>query len=212
MAFKVHPKAFRLRKNEDWSSRWLNEKDLPQLLEEDFRIRETITGRLKDCPIESIDIERFPGQVKVIISTSRPGLIIGRRGSGAEILKQHLEEKIIKKKGLLRLEIKAVKDVWSSAPLVAQWIAGQIEKRVAHRRVLKSSLSRIMSSREVKGARVQVQGRLGGTLIARTEWLSQGELPRQKIRAKIDYAKARASCTYGVIGVKVWIYKGEKLT
>lgn len=211
MAFKVHPKAFRIERNEDWNSRWLNEKELPKLLEEDFKIREFLKKKLKDCSVEKIIIERFPGQIKVIIFTSRPGLIIGRRGEGAELLKKFLENKILKKKGILKLEIKAVKNVWSSAPLTAQWIAKQIEKRVRYRRVLKSALSRIITSKEVKGARVQIQGRLNGTMIARRDALQEGQLPRQKIRAIIDYGTARAFCTYGVVGVKVWIYKGEKL-
>ena len=211
MAFKVHPKAFRIERNEDWNSRWLNEKKLPKLLEEDFKIREFLKKKLKDCSVEKIIIERFPGQIKVIIFTSRPGLIIGRRGEGVGLLKQVLENKILKKKGILKLEIKAVKNVWSSAPLTAQWIAKQIEKRVRYRRVLKSALSRIITSKEVKGARVQIQGRLNGTMIARRDALQEGQLPRQKIRAIIDYGTARAFCTYGVVGVKVWIYKGEKL-
>lgn len=211
MAFKVHPKAFRIERNKDWNSRWLNEKKLPKLLEEDFKIREFLKKKLKDCSVEKIIIERFPGQIKVIIFTSRPGLIIGRRGEGVGLLKQVLENKILKKKGVLKLEIKAVKNVWSSAPLTAQWIAKQIEKRVRYRRVLKSALSRIITSKEVKGARVQIQGRLNGTMIARRDGLQKGQLPRQKIRAIIDYGTARAFCTYGVVGVKVWIYKGEKL-
>lgn len=211
MAFKVHPKAFRIERNKDWNSRWLNEKKLPKLLEEDFKIREFLKKKLKDCSVEKIIIERFPGQIKVIIFTSRPGLIIGRRGEGVGLLRQVLENKILKKKGVLKLEIKAVKNVWSSAPLTAQWIAKQIEKRVRYRRVLKSALSRIITSKEVKGARVQIQGRLNGTMIARRDGLQKGQLPRQKIRAIIDYGTARAFCTYGVVGVKVWIYKGEKL-
>ena len=211
MAFKVHPKAFRIERNEDWNSRWLNEKKLPELLEEDFKIREFLKKKLEDCSVEKIIIERFPGQIKVIIFTSRPGLIIGRRGEGAELLKKVLENKILKKKGVLKLEIKAVKNVWSSAPLTAQWIAKQIEKRVRYRRVLKSALGRIITSKEVKGARVQIQGRLNGTMIARRDALQKGQLPRQKIRAIIDYGTARAFCTYGVVGVKVWIHKGEKL-
>lgn len=211
MAFKVHPKAYRLRRNKDWDSRWLSEKKLPELLEEDFKIREFLEEKLENCFVEKIEIERFHNLVNIIVSSSRPGLIIGRGGQGIELLKEALQNKVLKGKKNLRLEIKRVKNLWSSAPLVAQWMAKQIEKRVSHRRVLKMALGRIMSSKEAKGARVQVQGRLGGTLIARKEWLKEGELPRQKIRAEIDYGTATAYCTYGVIGIKVWIYKGEEL-
>lgn len=211
MTFKVHPKAYRLRENEDWDSRWLNEKELPRLLEEDFRIRKFLEEKLKNCSIEKIQIERFPGQTKVVVFTARPGLIIGRKGQGVESLKEALENKVLKRKKGLKLEIKGVKNLWFSATLSAQWMAKQIEKRTPQRRVLKAALDRICALKEVKGAKVQVQGRLDGSLIARKAWQQRGELPRQKIRAEIDYGTDRAQCAYGIIGVKVWIYKGEKL-
>ena len=110
----------------------------------------------------------------------------------------------------LKLEIREIKNVWSSAPLVSQWMAQQIEKRVPYRRVLKQALAKIMTQKEVQGARVEVAGRLDGQEIARTEWLRQGKLPRQTLRADIDFSQDRAYCTYGVVGIKVWIYKGEK--
>jgi small subunit ribosomal protein S3 len=146
----------------------------------------------------------------LIINTSRPGLIIGRGGEGIEKIKKDIEEKILKRKGELRIEVREVRNPWASATLVAKWMAGQIEKRVPYRRVLKTALARIMAQKGVEGARVQVAGRLDGVEIARTEWLQQGKLPRQTLRANIDYAQATAFCTYGVVGVKVWIYKGEK--
>lgn len=211
MSFKVSPKAFRLKENKDWNSRWLLKKKLPEFLEEDFKIRKFLRERLKDCSVEKIEIERFPGQIKIIISTARPGLIIGRRGQGVELLKETLENRVLERKKGLKLEIKGVKNLWSSAILSAQFMAKQIEKRVSYRRVLKTTLGRITASKGVKGARVQVRGRLGGTLIARKAWLGKGELPRQTIRAEIDYGTAKAFCAYGVIGIKVWIYKGEKL-
>jgi len=151
--------------------------------------------------------------VNIIISSARPGLIIGRGGEGVEKLKRELENKIIKKKDKkreTRIEIREIKDPWTSATLSAQWIAQQIEKRVRYRKVLKRALSKIRAHKEVQGARVEVSGRLNGAEIARREWLGEGRLPRQTLRANIDYAKAEAFCTYGVIGVKVWIYKGEK--
>ena len=128
-----------------------------------------------------------------------------------EKLKKLLEKELgIKKRGELKIEIKEVKNTWVSASLVSQWIASRLEKRIHFRRVLKRALSQIISNREVKGARVQVSGRLNGIEIARTEWLREGQLPRHTIRADIDYAQTEAICTYGKIGVKIWIYKGEK--
>jgi small subunit ribosomal protein S3 len=212
MAHKVHPKAYRLKELSNWNSRWLDKKRLPQYLEEDFKIRKILQKKIGKLGVEKIEIERFPGKITIIISSARPGLIIGRGGGGIEELKKELERKIFKpgQKGELKIEIKEIKDPWSSAALAAQWIAQQIEKRVPHRRVLKQALDKIMVSKANKGARIEVAGRLGGAEIARREWLKKGRLPRQTLRAEIDYAQASAFCTYGVIGVKVWIYKGEK--
>jgi len=209
MSFKAHPKGLRLRKMEDWETRGFYGKDFSQKLEEDFKIRNYLEKVCGDG-LERVEIERFPGKINVIINTSRPGLIIGRGGGGVEKIKNDIENNILKRKGELRIEVKEVKKPWMSATLVAKWMANQIEKRVGYRKVLKAALARIMSNKEVKGARVQVAGRLDGVEIARTEWLKEGRLPRQTIRADIDFAQATAFCTYGTVGVKVWIYKGEK--
>lgn len=222
MSHKVHPKAYRIRRIDDWDTRGFYENH-PEYLEEDFRIREYITKKLKSIGIEKVEIERFPSKTNIIISTARPGLIIGRGGEGVELLKKELE-KIIKPfskekkpssaKALagrqLRLEIREIKNPWSSAGLSAQAVAEQIEKRMPYRRVLKQSLEKILSDKATKGARIQIAGRLNGVEIARKEWVGKGQLPRQTIRADIDYAQSEAHCSYGVIGVKVWIYKGEK--
>ena len=238
MSHKVHPKIYRLRDLKDWSSRWLDKKKFLQYLEEDFIIRQYLKKKIGKLSIERVEIERFPNKVIVIIFSARPGLIIGRGGTGIEELKKELEKEIFKKiihppkfsssakisKGNLgeqerklrrasqelKLEVKEIKNPWTSAALSAQWIAQQIEKRVHHKRALKWALEKIMILRENKGARVEVSGRLGGSEIARREWLSQGGLPRQTIRADIDYGEEKAFCSYGVIGVKVWIYKGER--
>lgn len=212
MTHKVHPKAYRLKEITDWNSRGYYKKPA-ECLEEDFRIREFLGKKLGKIGVEKIEIERFPGKLNIIISSARPGLIIGRGGEGIEELKRELENKIIKKtkkQEELRIEIREIKDPWTSASLSAQWIAQQIEKRVHYRRVLKRALSKISAHKEIQGARIEVSGRLGGVEIARREWLGQGKLPRQTLRADIDYAKKEAYCSYGVIGVKVWIYKGEK--
>ncbi len=213
MSHKVHPKSFRLRNSQDWDSRWLDKKKTSQYLEEDFRIREFLEKKLKDCAVEKVEIERSTGKVNLIINSARPGLIIGRGGKGAEDLKKEIERILpVRKdeKRELRIEIREVKNVWASASLAAQWVAQQLERRMPHRRVIKQSLEKIMASKEVQGARIEVSGRLGGSEIARREWLKKGRLPRQTIRSVIDYHQAEAFCSYGVIGVKVWIYKGEK--
>jgi len=215
MAHKVHPKSFRLRELGDWDSRWLSQKKLPRYLEEDFRIREFLKKKLKDASLQNIEIERFAGKINIIINAARPGLIIGRGGKGVEELKKELEKvlaktRITKEKRELRLEIREVKNVWASAPLVGQWIAQQLEKRMPHRRTIKQALEKVLTDKEVKGAQIEVAGRLGGSEIARREWLKRGRLPRQTLRAVIDYDQCEAFCAYGAIGIKVWIYKGER--
>lgn len=217
MTHKVHPKAFRLKTVDDWDSRWLSKKNLPEYLEEDFKIREFLKKKLKDCGVQNIEIERFPGKVNVIINSARPGLIIGRGGQGAEGLKKELEKILWRSFSAkaaegkeLKIEIREIRNPWASASLASQWIAQQLEKRIHHRRAIKQALEKIMASKGVEGARIEVSGRLGGAEIARREWLKKGRLPRQTLRAIIDYAQSEAFCSYGVIGVKVWIYKGEK--
>ena len=238
MAHKVHPKIFRIKEISDWNSRGFYNRNLAKYLEEDFKIRELIRKRLKDCALDSIEIERFPGKINVIINTARPGLIIGRGGRGAEEIRKNLEKEIflsassfkpkkntysleegtkrasLKKENRklpeIKIEIKGIREIWASPNLVVEWIAQRLEKRIHFRRVIKQTMDKIMSVKTVKGARIEVSGRLGGAEIARREWLQKGNLPRQTIRANIDYGSGFARCSYGVIGVKVWIYKGEK--
>jgi len=210
MSHKVHPKAFRIKGIEDWDSRGFYGKKFSPLLEEDFKIRKFLKKKIGKLGVEEIRIERFPAKINIIISTARPGLIIGRGGGGVEELKKEIEEKVLKKKIELKIEIREIKTPWTSASLAAQWMVEQIEKRVPYRRVLKGALAKIMAQRGIEGARVMVSGRLNGVEIARKEWLKKGRLPRQTLRANIDYAQDRAYCTYGVVGIKVWIYKGEK--
>ena len=217
MSHKTHPKILRVRRTEDWLSRGFYKKNFPQYLKEDFMIRDFLEKKLPKGTVETIEIERGATTLKIIIKTSRPALVIGRGGEGVEGLKKEIEKIFTEKekkdltiKKDIKIDIVAVKNPWSSAALSSQWIAAQLEKRVRYRRILKISLSKIMSSKEVKGVRVQVSGRLNGVNISRTEWLQEGEMPRQTLRALIDYDLSLAHCTYGVIGVKVWIYKGEK--
>ena len=215
MSHKVHPKAFRLKELGDWDSRWLSQKKLPRYLEEDFRIREFLEKKLKDASLQNVEIERFAGKTNVIINAARPGLIIGRGGKGVEELKKELEKTLKKTKTFsekkdLKMEIREVRNVWASASLVGQWIAQQLEKRVSHRRAIKQALEKVLTDKEVKGVQIEIAGRLGGSEIARREWLKRGRLPRQTLRAVIDYVQTEAITSYGVIGIKVWIYKGDR--
>jgi small subunit ribosomal protein S3 len=213
MSHKVHPKSFRIRKTEDWCSRWFSDKKPFIYLKEDFQIRKFLDDKFKDAGIEAIEIERSPNQVQITISSSRPGLIIGRGGQEIEKAKEELKKKVFKgqvqQEQGLKLEIQSIKNPWLSASLTAQWVAQRIEKRVPFRRVIKQAVSMSMSQKEIQGVRVQVAGRLNGATISRTEWLQKGQMPRQTLRADIDYGFKEAFCTYGTIGVKVWIYKGE---
>jgi len=210
MSHRVHPKAFRIRGIEDWDSRGFYEKDFALTLKEDLKIRGFLQKKIGKLGVAKIEIERFPAKINIIVWTSRPGLVIGRGGGGIEELKKELEGKILKRKGECKIEIREVKSPWTSASLVSQWMADQVERRVRYRRVLKGALAKIMAQKGVEGARVGLSGRLNGVEIARREWLKKGRLPRQTIRADIDYAQNRAYCTYGVVGIKVWIYKGDK--
>jgi len=213
MSHKVHPKAFRIRKTSDWSSRWFDKKDYTAYLQEDFLIRSFLEEKLKESALESVEIERFPGKVHIIINSARPGLIIQRGGTGIEELRKSilkvLREPATKKREI-RIDIREIKNPWDSASLTAQWVAQQLEKRMPHRRVLKQALGKVMANKEIQGVKIQVAGRLGGADIARTEKLKSGRLPLQTLRARIDYATKEANTTYGSVGVKVWMYKGEE--
>jgi small subunit ribosomal protein S3 len=210
MAHKVHPKAFRMKETKDWSSRWIEGKNYAKTLEGDFRIREFLQKKLKEASVESIDIERILGKITVIVSSARPGLIIGRGGSGIELLRKSIEGLVGKSKAKeVRLEIREIKNPWESATLTAQFVAQQLEKRMPPRRVLKQTLQKVMATKGIEGVKVEIAGRLGGAEIARREWLKLGRLPLQTIRAKIEYGFAEALTTYGTIGVKVWVYKGD---
>ena len=218
MSHKVHPKSFRIKETEDWNIRGFYGRKMPQYLEEDFLIKDFLRKKLIEASVAGIQIEHSANKVNVIIETARPGMIIGRGGNGVDMLKKEIEDRIrrkIKNKTTekarqLKIEIREIKNPWISSALVAQMAAQQIEKRMPFRRVLKKSIERVMTNREAKGIRIEVSGRLNGIEIARREWLSEGRLPRNTIRADIDYAHDEAQCTYGKIGEKVWIYKGDK--
>ena len=215
MAHKVHPKSFRIRGAEDWNIRGFYGNKMTQYLEEDFLIKDFLRKKLAEASVANIQIEHSSNKLNIIIDTGRPGVIIGRGGGGVDALKTEVENKIKRKlknttnRGI-KIEIREVKNPWISAALVAQMAAQQIEKRIPFRQVMKKSIERVMTNREAKGIRMEFAGRLNGIEIARREWLSQGRMPRNTLRADIDYAQDEAHCTYGKIGIKVWIYKGEK--
>jgi len=220
MSHSVNPIVFRIKRTKDWDSKGFYGKNFPAYLEEDFIIRSFLNKKAKNLGIARIKIERSLNKVSVIIFSMRPGLIIGRGGEGIKQIKASLLKEISKtafrkqdkqKDFKLRVEIREVRDSWSTPSLVVHWMIDQIEKRIHYRRVLKKTLEKIMLQKGIKGARVQVAGRLNGISIARTEWLREGLLPRQTIRANIDYATGEAHCSYGVVGIKVWIYKEDKV-
>lgn len=231
MAHKVHPKSFRTKGIEDWNVRGFYGKRMPQYLEEDFLIKDFLRKKLVEASVANIEIEHSENKLNIIIETARPGIIIGRGGEGVEGLKKEIEKRMkdnkdsyavgtlieisrrateTKTKREIKIEIREIKNPWISASLVAQMVGQQIEKRIPFRQVLKKSIERVIQNKEAKGIRIELSGRLNGVEIARKEWLKQGRLPRNTIRADIDYAQSEAHCTYGAIGIKVWIYKGDK--
>lgn len=208
MGQKISPTSFRISVNKDWKSRWFGGKKYPTFLREDVSIRDFLSKKLKNMSVDRIDIERSPDVLSIIISTARPGLIIGRGGTGAEDLKNEIK-KLIKRPTAIRLDIQEYKNPETSAAIMAEQMVEQIEKRIPYRRVLKQALAKITANRAVKGMKVMLAGRLDGNDIARTEHLEHGNLPLQTLRANIDFARATAHTTYGTVGIKIWIYKGE---
>ncbi len=218
MSHKINPNAYRIGINKNWSSRWFvsDRKMVAQLLKDDMAIREVVKKAISQAGIDKIDIERNMNSCKITVKVSKPGLVIGRGGKGIEDLTKAVEAVLLKsrknnKKGLNRVSVNVeeVKRTDVSAAVTAQQIAWDIEKRMPFRRTIKRYLGLVMQNRDVQGVKVQVGGRLDGNEIARKEWLAQGKLPLTTLRANIDYAKGTAFTTYGAIGVKVWIYKGE---
>jgi small subunit ribosomal protein S3 len=218
MGQKIHPKSFRLGYTKDWSAHWfVSKKNLPIILEEDVKIRKFLNNKLKTAYVSEIIIERLENNINIIIKTARPGVIIGRGGKGIEDLKKELEKIIIKhrqekKYSLnhnLSINIEEVKNPTADAAIIAQSIAFAIEKRTPYRKVMKKAIEDAKHIKDVKGIKIKLSGRLNGAEIARTEWLDWGAMPLQTLRADIDYSEATAHCTYGTIGIKVWVYKGE---
>ena len=207
MGQKVNPHGLRVGVIKDWDSKWYAEADFADLLVEDYNIRTYLKKKLYAAGVSKIEIERASDRVKVIIYTAKPGVVIGKGGAEIEKIKAEVQKFTSKK---LVVDIKEVKRPDRDAQLVAENIALQLENRVSFRRAMKSCMSRTMKS-GAKGIKTSCSGRLGGADMARTEFYSEGTIPLQTIRADIDYGFAEADTTYGKVGVKVWIYKGEVL-
>ena len=207
MGQKVNPHGLRVGVIKDWDSKWYAEADFADLLVEDYNIRTYLKKKLYAAGVSKIEIERASDRVKVIIYTAKPGVVIGKGGAEIEKIKAEVQKFTSKK---LVVDIKEVKRPDRDAQLVAENIALQLENRVSFRRAMKSCMSRTMKS-GAKGTKTSCSGRLGGADMARTEFYSEGTIPLQTLRADIDYGFAEADTTYGKVGVKVWIYKGEVL-
>ena len=207
MGQKVNPHGLRVGVIKNWDSNWYAEGDFADNLVEDYNIRKYLKKRLYESGVNRIEIERASDRVKVIIHTAKPGLVIGKGGAEIEKLKADVQKMTAKK---LFIDVKEVKRPDREAQLVAENVAKQLENRVSFRRAMKSAMSRSMKS-GIMGIKAAVSGRLGGADIARTEFYSEGTTPLQTLRADIDYGFAEADTTYGKLGVKVWIYKGEVL-
>ena len=210
MGHKVNPTGLRLGITTTWKSRWFSDKDYTKKLKEDVQVRAFVMKKWKAAAIADVEIERNAATIKLIIKTSRPGVLIGRGGTGIVDMGEAIKKKFFAgRKTDLKIEAQEIRQFEENASLVAQNVAEQMEKRIPFRRILKSSLDQVEKNRNVKGVKIEVSGRLGGAEMSRREWLSRGTVPLHTLRADIDFSKATAYTTYGTIGVKVWIYKGE---
>lgn len=206
MGRKVHPTVYRLGINRTWDARWYAAgSQYAEFLREDLRIRRIVRDRLQKAGLSKIEIERFAKQIIVTLHTAKPGIVIGRRGASVNDLRKELEAMTGKK---VRIEVKEIKRPELDAYLVAESIVEQLERRISHKRAMKQAISRSMRA-GAQGIRIMCGGRLSGSEMARREWQREGRVPLQTLRADIDYAHAEALTTFGRIGVKVWIYKGE---
>jgi small subunit ribosomal protein S3 len=208
MGHKINPISMRLKITDTWKSKWFSKSNYVQQLREDIEIREYLESHLRKAGLARVDIERFNnGAITVILKTTKPGLIIGKGGAGIEELKKRLKTKLGLKQEL-KVNIEEIRDINLHAQVIASQIAEQIEKRASFRKLMKQTLEQVMQA-GAKGVKVAIGGRLNGAEIARTEHLSAGKIPLHTLRANIDFARSTAFTTYGTIGIKVWIYKGD---
>jgi len=212
MGNKVNPTGIRLGITTQWQSLWFGaKKTYSTQLRKDVEIRSLIMNKWKSAAIASVRIDRSMNVVKIAVETARPGVLIGRGGTGIEDLSRVIKKKFFAgKKVDLKVEVQEVKNPETSAILVGQQVAEQLEKRMPFRRVLKTMLDQVEGNKIVQGVKIELCGRMGGAEMARREWLSRGKIPLHTLRADIDFARTEAHTTYGIIGIKTWIYKGEK--
>jgi len=208
LGHKVHPYGFRLGYNKNWKSRWFSDKKYAEYVFEDSKLRKYVKEKLFHAGISKIEIERAADKIRLILFTARPGIVIGRKGVEIEKLRSELKDKFGRE---FVIEVNEIRRPETDAQLVAESIAQQLERRVAFRRAIKKTLS-MAQKFGAQGIKVQCGGRLGGAEIARTEWAREGRVPLHTLRADIDYGVALAKTTYGVIGIKVWVFKGEILS
>jgi len=211
MGHKVNPQGLRIGITNTWRSKWFNDKkEYRDNLKQDINLREGIMKKWKTAAIADVEIERSKAMVKIIVKTARPGVLIGRGGSGIEDMQKYVKANFFKnQKVALKIEIQEIKNFEDNAFLVAQNVAEQLEKRIPFKRAMKSMLDQVAKNNSIKGVKIVVSGRLNGAEMSRLEWASKGTLPLHTLRANIDFARATAYTTYGTIGVKCWLYKGE---
>lgn len=208
MGQKIHPIGFRLGVTKEHKARWYADgKKYPELLQEDYQIRRYVDEKLSNAGIADVRIERKADQIDLTIHTARPGVVVGRGGQGIDALRTGLQASL-KSNRQIRINVVEVAQADADAVLIAEFIAQQLEKRVSFRRVVRQAIQRAQKA-QVKGIKVQVSGRLNGAEIARTEWTREGRVPLHTLRADIDYAYRTAKTIYGILGIKIWIFKGE---
>lgn len=215
MTHVAHPFVQRLGVNRDWRSRWFtaDPKRFREYLRTDAAIRKLLFKKLKGMSVDVVEIERDEKAIRIIIKSARPGLVIGRSGEGATALKKEVDMLLrtlkLSEKPEIKIDIEEIRSFETSAQLVGQMVAEGLEKRMQFRRVLKQTVEKVMANRDVQGVRIMMSGRLGGADMSRVEELKRGRIPLQTLRADIDFARVRANLPYGVIGIKVWIYRGD---
>jgi len=209
MGQKTHPSGFRIGITESHKSSWFSSmKKYPRIVEEDYKIRSYIEKRLNKASISKIKIDRKVDQVEININTARPGVILGKMGHGIDELRDAINE-TLKIRNKIRINIIEITEPDKEAKLLGEWIAQQLEKRIAFRRVIRQAIQRANKA-NISGIKIQISGRLNGAEIARKEWIREGRVPLQTLRANIDYAYTRAQTIYGILGIKIWLFKGEK--
>jgi small subunit ribosomal protein S3 len=210
MGNKVNPVGLRIGIANTWKSKWFSKKDYKKNLKEDIEIRGAISKKWKSAAISDVEVERSAAMIRFIIRTARPGVLIGRGGSGVTDIQRYIKDNFLKNRKIdIKIEIQEIGNIEEDASIVAQNIAEQLEKRMPFKRAMKSMLEQVSKNSKIKGVKIEMSGRLGGAEMSRREWGAKGTLPLHTLRADIDFSRATAYTTYGTIGIKVWMYKGE---